>query len=212
MRIAFWLISPLLLSGCIEPPRAYENESAPAAPEHVGFSIRDHRVGQWVSYETERGRERWTEKKAVVGGEGDALWIELTEQTGSVPHITALLVGPSGRVSRACYGDPGREGVPMTIVPEKPGKEEPPPTVEAKESEEEVHAAGRTFRCRKVVSTARHADGSVRTLTTWYSDSVPFATLHEGKPYGGLVKLEGSSTRKVLTGFGTDAKPELRHP
>lgn len=100
----------------------------------------------------------------------------------------------------------------MPIVAAAGSGDEPGPRVETEETDEEVHAAGKMFACRKVISTARHADGAVRKLTTWYSAKVPFATTHDGKPYGGLVKLEGTTTRKVLTGCGSDAGPELRHP
>ena len=203
---------PGLLTACASGGRALDQERMPAAPDRVGFSTKGYRAGQWVSYETVRGFERWTEKKAVVGQEGDALWIELSEISGGVSRITALLVDPAGKVLRAYYGDPGREGVPMPIVAAGGSTDEPEPRVDTEESDEEVHAAGKVFACRKVASTARHADGSVRKLMTWYSPKVPFATTHDGKPYGGLVKLEGTSTRKILTGFGNDAKPELPHP
>lgn len=206
------MFAPFLLAGCFDGPRALDQESMPVAPDRVGFSIREYRVGQWVAYETREGRDIWTEKKAVVGKEGDALWIELTQKSGGPPRITALLVEPSGKVQRAFYGDPGRDGVAMPSVPDRGEKEGDRPRLDTKESEEELHAAGRTFHCRKIESAARHSDGAVRRLTTWYSDEVPFATSYEGKRYGGLVKLEGTTTRKILTGFGTDAKPELQHP
>jgi len=184
-----------------------------AAPKvtdrHPFGDITKLRPGQWATYK--EGERTFT--IAAVAAAGDALWVEVIEE--SDPRaVSARLVSPDGVVRKAYYGEVSKTGAKSTVEPQT--LEQDASTASgAKEStrevdEETVTVAGKELKCRRVSLRFEDLEGRLtREVTLWHKDVPP---VYAGSEDGGLVKKATSTSTVVLVGFGADAKPLLDLP
>jgi hypothetical protein len=149
---------------------------------------------------------------AVVGREGDALWIESILE-GEPRQASALLVGPDRSVRKAWYGEVSKEGksaLAAQPIVQAAHEAEARSEAGAERGERTVRVGGRELRCVSSRLRVEDLDGRLREeLWLRHADVPPLRGPH---PSGGLV-LWSTGTRTIeLVDFGRDARPLLDRP
>lgn len=184
---------------------------APKLPDrHLYGDIARLRPGQWATYR--EGSRTLT--LAVVGVEGDRVWLEVIEE-GEPRQISARLVSPDGVIYKAYYGEISKEGQRSTVEPqalEQDGSSAPARLGETgrETGEETVTVAGRELKCQRVGVRFEDLEGRLtQEVTLWNKDVPP---VYAGSDAGGLVRRQAGAARVELTGFGEGARPLLDIP
>ncbi len=217
------LALPLLLAACSSGP----SSSGPTQDQEfsvvTSLAVQDPSklsVGQWVLYSVRRegALTPFSTKISVVAEQPDgALWVENRAPSDSGFTVWKSLVAKDGKLQELWVGPPGGRaiciypGVDMHGRPVQPPKRvQPDPNVTVETAIESVAAAGRTWDCTRLTSTAAWAGGKTTTLVTWCHSDVPFSVVQGGKSHGGVVRRIYGKTILELVAHGTGAEAELK--
>lgn len=226
-RVAGLAVLALAAGGCFlfpsgEPSRVEEVPSelrrpvlaVPAAPDRHPYGDRARlEVGQWARY---REPHR-TVTIAVVGREGEDLWIEVIDE-GRPRQISVRRVAPDGTVRQAFYGEVSSEGEPSEVVPQPLAQRDgrgPAPSPPAgapgrREATERVRVGDRELEARAERIRTEDLEGRlVEEEWLWHPEVPP---VYAGGPRGGLVRYRGPQGGVELEAWGADARPHLELP
>lgn len=188
--------------------------AVPAAPDRHPYGDRKHlAVGQWARY---REPHR-TVTFAVVGREGEDLWIEVIDE-GSPRQVSARRVAPDGTVRRAYYGEVDSDGARSEVEPQplaqRDGAGPPPAPPEGapgrEEGVERVRVGGRELEARAERVRSEDLEGRiVEEEWLWHPEVPP---VYAAGPRGGLVRYRGPRGTVELEAWGGDARPLLEIP
>jgi hypothetical protein len=168
------------------------------------------RVGQWATYR--EGDRTFT--IAAVERDGDALWIEVIEE-GEPRQVVARRVAPDGVVTKAFYGEIGKDGTKSTVEPLRLDQADGAQTThlaerERETGEERVTIASRELKAHRIRIRREDLEGRLVEETLLYHPDVP--PVHSGIEAGGLVRRRAGKSVIELTAFGGEARPQLQLP
>jgi hypothetical protein len=168
------------------------------------------RVGQWATY---REGER-TFTIAAVERDGDAIWIEVIEE-GEPRQVIARRVEPDGVVTKAFYGEIGKDGTKSTVEPLRLDQANGAQAARLAErdretGEERVTISGRELKAHRLRIRREDLEGRLVEETMIYHPDIP--PVHSGNESGGLVRRRAGKSVIELTAFGGGARPILQLP
>lgn len=184
--------------------------------------------GQWALYSI-RSKESpatMATRLAVVDAGDDSYWIEnrttapgpsgqqtviqkyQIDSTGKTLQLWAAVM-PSERPTKVF---PGKDAMGNPVEAPKVADSDAKAQVDIARERITVDATGKPFDCTRLTSKVRYPDGRETTLVTWCSPDVPFAVIHDGKNYGGVVRRTYGQFTLELQMKGNDAVAELHLP
>jgi len=148
-------------------------------------------VGAWARWRftLEEFDKEWERELAVVGTQGQNLWIEETSNTQGFEEVTLRLVSPEGKVLDAYRGKPGTRGSRHKVDPTLGVEADPLADAKSTGKQEDI-----TVSDGKVACVIHTLGGGGKA---WLSSDIPFS---------GLVKFQTAEASGVLLAFGADRK------
>lgn len=234
MKVKPILLLLAALSACTPPAKRQVTDDPKASELAIvmALSVQETsqlKKGQWALYSVraEGSTATLATRMAVVESADDTFWIENRTTAPDATGRTRTVIQkyqidaaakplqlwfaelPSERPTKVF---PGKDALGNTVPPPKPAEKDASAKVDIARDRITIDATGKTYDCTRLTSKVKYPDGRETVMVTWCSPEVPFAMMHEGKNYGGVVRRTYGNSTLELQMKGNDAVAELPLP